>query len=54
MTILPYVPINFKNDVISLSEVACLANGTCIGYSSPLTLTDQVNCSGMDKEGILS
>ena len=28
--------------LICISETACLAHGTSIGYSSPLTLTDQV------------
>lgn len=38
-TYIGYLPLAH---VLELSaEVACLANGTCIGYSSPLTLTDQ-------------
>lgn len=38
-TYIGYLPLAH---VLELSaETACLANGTCIGYSSPLTLTDQ-------------
>ena len=31
--------------VVMCAEISCLSFGVPIGYSSPLTLTDQVNCS---------
>lgn len=31
-----------KGIFVSAVEISCLAHGTCIGYSSPLTLTDNV------------
>lgn len=34
--------VNDKGIFVSAVEISCLAHGTCIGYSSPLTLTDNV------------
>lgn len=34
--------VNDKSIFVSAVEISCLAHGTCIGYSSPLTLTDNV------------
>ena len=30
---------------VMCAEISCLSFGVPIGYSSPLTLTDQVNCN---------
>ena len=39
------------------AEISCLAHGACIGYSSALTLTDNVglsNCRYLDVENVFA